>query len=76
MTKKYSITADLFTIPYKGEDLILYAPRVGFACIANPDLINLLADLETLDVNTLTEDQKAVLNFLDKNIPASKNIAP
>lgn len=66
MTKKYSITADLFTIPYKGEDLILYAPRVGFACIANPDLINLLADLETLDVNTLTDDQKAVLDFLDK----------
>jgi len=66
MDKAYAITADLFTLPYKDSASILYAPLVGFACIANADTVNLLADLDTTDFSTLNEDQKSVLDFLDK----------
>ncbi|MFQ5605712.1 MAG: radical SAM protein [bacterium] len=66
MSKKYQITADLFTLPYKEDSAILYAPRVGFACAANVDLINLLADLEMQDFDSLNDEQIAALDYLDQ----------
>lgn len=66
MNKKYSITTDLFTIPYKDDNLILYAPRIGFACVANTDLINLLADIDTINMESISKEQRDILNFLEE----------
>ena len=66
MVKKYSVTADLFTVPYKDKNSILYAPRVGFACVVNQSLVNILADLENLDVNVLKKEEIELLDFLEK----------
>ncbi len=59
----YQVTADLFSIPYR-ENYILYAPRAGFACVANRDLVNLLAGLEQVDPATLNQEQKGALDYL------------
>ncbi len=66
MSKKYQVTADLFTLPCKEDSAILYAPRLGFACAANHDMVNLLAHLETLDIDSLNEEQKAALEYLNQ----------
>jgi len=66
MGDAYTITADIFTLPYKDGESILYAPRVGFACAVNDDTLNLLSELDTIDTDTLNQDQKDVLDFLDK----------
>lgn len=77
MADKYSITCDLFTLPYKQEDSILYAPRLGFVCIANPDLVNLLAGLESLELDSLNQEQLGALEFLVKKgvLNSSKEIS-
>ena len=64
MQNNYSVTSDLFAIPYKDSHQILYAPEVGFICSANQDLINLLAEVDMLDPQKINEDQKAVLSKL------------
>jgi len=62
----YKITCDLFSLPYDDFNQILYAPRLGFISIVNNDLVNLLADVETLDVQILNQEQKAALDYLHK----------
>ena len=63
---KYVVTTDLFTLPYKEDNSILYAPRVGFACLANQDLLNFITNLETLQQEELSEEQKGVVNYLQE----------
>ena len=53
-------------LPYKDGNSILYAPRTGFACIVNEDTVGLLSDLDDLDEETLNENQRRVLDFLDE----------
>ena len=65
MADKYRLTADLFTIPYDAETSILYAPRSGFACVANQDLLSLLATLPEIDPEGLNAEQKAALQYLE-----------
>lgn len=65
MASKYSVTCDLFTLPYKNGSQVLYAPLLGFACVVNADLVSLLADLDTLEVDSLNAEQKAALDYLD-----------
>ena len=67
MSKPYKITCDLFTIPYKGDISILYAPKVGYLCEANSHVINLLSDLDQTDTETLNEKQLTVLKHLEEN---------
>lgn len=66
MADSYKITCDLFEVPYKEEHKILYAPRLGFACVANLDLLNLLAGLPTRDTGSLTREECEILDFLDQ----------
>lgn len=66
MAKSYTVTADVFTVPYKNGDVILYAPLAGFAGVANADTIGLLAGLDELDTGTLNPQQKEILDFLDR----------
>ena len=66
MADQYSVTCDLFTLPYQNGNHLLYAPRLGFACIANSDLVSLLANLETLDIAALNAEQRAALDYLDR----------
>jgi hypothetical protein len=65
--KKYRITCDLFTIPYTKDQSILYAPKVGFLCEANSDVIDLLSELELIDFDRLNEKQNKVLGFLEES---------
>ena len=61
---KFKITTDIFTIPYKSELSVLYAPLKGFACVANRDLVNFLSDLENIKNENINSDQKNILTFL------------
>jgi uncharacterized protein len=61
---KYSVTCDLFALPFDDGNLILYAPRLGFVSTVNNDVVNLLAELDTLDCETLNEGQRATLEYL------------
>lgn len=67
MDKQYRVTCDIFTIPLQNSKSLLYAPRVGFICEANNDLLNLLASLDGIDSNNLNEKQIGVLELLEKN---------
>jgi len=64
MADLYKLTADVFTLPYHGEESILYAPRAGFACVVNEDVINLLANLQEGGGNPPNEEESAVLEYL------------
>ena len=66
MDTKYEVTCDLFTLPIDDENQILYAPRLGFISTVNHDLMNLLAGLDTLDLETLNQEQRATLEYLAK----------
>jgi len=63
---QYKITTDLFTLPYKNEESVLYAPLVGFVCKANDDLINFLANLEDMENEAITPELKQIIEFLIK----------
>ncbi len=66
MCKTFSITSDLFTIPYKKDKVILYAPRRRLTCVVNHDLLNLLADIDSLESSSLNSRQIAALRYLEK----------
>ncbi len=63
---KYEITCDLFTLPYKEDCQILYAPKLGYVCAANNDLVNLLSELDTMNPSSLNQEQRAALDYLDQ----------
>jgi len=67
MADKYSVTCDLFTIPYKDGLHLLYAPRVGFLCEANKDVISLLASIDSPDIDRVNQEQLKVLDYLVEN---------
>jgi uncharacterized protein len=67
MMNKYRVTCDLFTVPYKKDQNILYAPRLGFLCEANNDVVNLLSNIDNTDSESLNDEQLKVLDFLDEN---------
>ena len=61
---KYDVTTDVFTISYKDDKTILYAPLVGFACIANSDLIDFLINIKNVTNDNVTSDQQQILDYL------------
>jgi uncharacterized protein len=67
MGKKYRVTCDLFTIPLKKDESLLYAPRVGFICEANNDVLSLIANIDQIDSENINEKQERVLNKLEEN---------
>jgi uncharacterized protein len=85
---KYEITTDLFTLPYKKDQCILYAPTKGFACVANEDLADFVMGVQNLDHGTVEESEerfldllveKGVLNGKERTCPPmdrSQKIAP
>ncbi len=64
MAGRYQVTCDLFQIPY-GDNQILYAPLLGFACLANRSAAKLLADLERLAPEELSAEDRGVLDYLE-----------
>ena len=84
----YEITTDVFSLPYKGDQCILYAPTRGFACLANKELVDFILGLEGMDEPALESRQKGILDLLvekgvlngtEKTIPSgesSQTIAP
>ena len=67
MIKEYRVTCDLFTIPLKDDKSLLYAPRVGFICQANRDVLDLLVNVDSLKPDSLNEMQINVLDHLEVN---------
>lgn len=59
----YKITTDIFTLPYNDGKTVLYAPLVGLACVANEDLINFLAEIDSLEEDAVDSGQKGILEF-------------
>ena len=66
MATNYSVSCDLFTLPLDDDHQILYAPRLGFVSTVNNDLVNLLAELGSIDAGTLNVEQQATLEFLEQ----------
>jgi uncharacterized protein len=66
MSKDYQVTCDLFTVPYNQEEKLLYAPRIGFLCLANKDLLDMLASIDTIDSKNINDTQKEVLDYLSE----------
>ncbi len=60
----YKITTDLFTLPYKRGQSVLYAPLLGFACVANDELVNFLSKIESIQNGTITSEEQKILDFL------------
>jgi len=60
----YRITTDIFTLNYKEEKQVLYAPLLGFACEINNDMVHLLSDLEGTEDHELSQHEKAILEYL------------
>ena len=65
MKKLLKVATDLFQIPYKDEKYILYAPRIGFACICNQALIELINNSDLLNESSLNKEETEILNYLD-----------
>lgn len=65
INKKYQLSCDLFLLEYKGDNKIMYAPRLGFSFVANPDLQNLIGLVVNNRITRFTEKQAGVLNFLE-----------
>ncbi|MFH1001171.1 MAG: radical SAM protein, partial [Bacteroidota bacterium] len=42
--KQFKLSCDLFQLDYKNNKKLLYAPRLGYACVVNDELINLLCN--------------------------------
>jgi len=66
MSKDYQVTCDLFTIPNDKGEKLLYAPRTGFLCTANDDLLHMLANIESIDSKSINDEQKTVLDYLSE----------
>lgn len=62
----YQITTDVFTLPYEGNDRILYAPLKNLVCVVNADACELLAGLPGLDMDSLNDEQKSTLEFFEQ----------
>jgi uncharacterized protein len=67
MIEEYRISCDLFTIPHKKDFTILYAPKIGYLCEANNDVINLLSNLNRIESGQLNEKQYNILKHLEEN---------
>ena len=61
MSKEYQVTCDLFTVPQNNGEKLLYAPRIGFLCVANNDLLEMLAGLDSINSKNINDAQKNVL---------------
>ncbi len=65
MSKDYRLSCDLFLLDYKEENKILYAPRLGFSFVANPDLQNLIGRIALENLPELNSEQTQVLDYLE-----------
>ncbi len=63
--KSYKLSCDLFLLDYKDGNKILYAPRLRFSFIANPDLQNLISLVINNQIDSFTSNQVQVLDFLE-----------
>ena len=64
MAESYRVTSELFLLPAEGGNQIVYAPRRRFACLATPQVANLLSELDQLDPDRFGEDERQVVDFL------------
>ncbi|MBN2355905.1 SPASM domain-containing protein [candidate division KSB1 bacterium] len=60
----YQITTDLFTLTGASGRPILYAPLTGFACEANPALVQLLAILQDHSDAAFSAEEAKILDYL------------
>ena len=66
MSGGYVRTTDLFTLPDGDGNHVLYAPRQGFIGLVNPDLVNLLARVESSGDLRLNDRERACLEELER----------
>ena len=67
MGKNFRITTDLFTIPYKDDQHLVYAPKIGFLCAGNKAVVDLLAKLNKSNPGEFFKEEVETLEYLEKN---------
>jgi hypothetical protein len=67
MSKEYRITTDLYTIPYKDDQHLVYAPKIGFLCAGNKAVVDLLAKINKSDSGNFIKEEVETLEYLEKN---------
>jgi uncharacterized protein len=65
MNKEYKLSCDLFLLDYKEGNKILYAPRLRFVFVANPDLQYLLSLIIKNQINIFNDQQIEILEYLE-----------
>lgn len=67
MNKEYRITTDLFTIPFKENQHLVYAPKIGFLCAGNRALVDLLAKVNASNEVRFEKEELETLNYFEEN---------
>jgi uncharacterized protein len=67
MSKEYQITTDIFTIPYKDNQHLIYAPKKGFLCSGNNAVADLLSKINGSITGHFTEAEIETLEYLEKS---------
>ena len=67
MSKDYRITTDLYTIPYKDDQHLVYAPKIGFLCSGNRAVVDLLAKIKESKPGDFINEEFETLDFFEKN---------
>ncbi len=73
----YRLTSEWHAIPYEDGDFILYAPLIGFVAAVNADLISLLYNLEGLEEDAFSTEERRVLGVLiAKGLVNGRDVTP
>jgi uncharacterized protein len=67
MPDPYFLSTDVFSIPFRDNRFLIYAPKEGFLCEGNEALVDLIARLETANSEVFTEKEVELLDFFKKN---------
>jgi uncharacterized protein len=67
MSKEYTITTDIFTIPFKEDQYLVYAPRTGFLCSGNNATIELLGKLRNSKPVKFSKEETDTLEYFELN---------
>ena len=67
MSKTYRVTTDLFTIPYKEDQQLVYAPKIGFLCAGNRAVVDLLAKINQPNPGEFSKAEVGILNYFESS---------
>jgi uncharacterized protein len=72
--KQFKISCDLYQLDYKENQKLLYAPRLGYICLGNYDLVNLLCNQDKQGNIIYKDKEIEILNTLELKGVLNSNI--